>query len=416
VHQDAEAAESAAAVNASAYTVDRDIVFGEGEYAPGTSSGKRLLAHELAHTVQQRGGVSLSTPVSSATDSLERDADQVAQIVSEGRSAASLLNPYGSRSASGRSARSAIQRQDAGTPAAATTPSAEDLTARIANCIGIWETNRGQNAPASRESSLDTVAGIHASMATIEQATTPYAITALKGHKELRDKASPPLTLAELNAAEARSVAVTTLLSLVATASPAGTKPDDFISANTAAITATGLSNADVKTMFSAVTLKATLDTAHTNAEAADAAAKSEAALANKSPKEQNAKAKAAKDKSVKDAIDAMPSADRLGLGEGSLKAYINKPANWGENRAGWQRKAMAAMPNNVGTRIESVSVSESGMALAIPVIRSRVDAQLAKTPQPTTEEIVKAVGQMNNPGEANYGKHIWENYQRIYP
>jgi hypothetical protein len=41
-------------------------------------------------------------------------------------------------------------------------------------------------------------------MATIEQATMPYAITALKKHKSLRDKATPPLTMAELNNAEAR--------------------------------------------------------------------------------------------------------------------------------------------------------------------------------------------------------------------
>lgn len=52
VHTDAEAAHSARAVGALAYTVGRDIVFGEGEYAPGSPDGKRLLAHELAHVAQ----------------------------------------------------------------------------------------------------------------------------------------------------------------------------------------------------------------------------------------------------------------------------------------------------------------------------------------------------------------------------
>jgi hypothetical protein len=52
-HADARAAESAAAVNAHAYTVGSDIVFGGGQHAPGTERGKRLLAHELAHVVQQ---------------------------------------------------------------------------------------------------------------------------------------------------------------------------------------------------------------------------------------------------------------------------------------------------------------------------------------------------------------------------
>ncbi|HEY0607502.1 MAG TPA: hypothetical protein VGD58_31580, partial [Herpetosiphonaceae bacterium] len=136
-----------------------------------------------------------------------------------------------------------LQRQAAATaqaPGADTTnntlPDADDLTARIARCIGIWETNRGKDNPAPKESALDTVAGVHASMATIEQATMPYAISALKQHKSLRDKADPPLTIKELNAAEARCTAVVTLLSAVNTASAKGTQPDDFIQQNTAAI------------------------------------------------------------------------------------------------------------------------------------------------------------------------------------
>lgn len=55
VHTDAKAAESARAVNALAYTVGQDVVFGAGQYAPGTSEGKKLMAHELMHVVQQRG-------------------------------------------------------------------------------------------------------------------------------------------------------------------------------------------------------------------------------------------------------------------------------------------------------------------------------------------------------------------------
>jgi|LGVC01.1.fsa_nt_gb hypothetical protein len=53
VHTDAKAAESARAVNSLAYTVGRDVVFGVGQYAPERAQGKKILAHELAHTVQQ---------------------------------------------------------------------------------------------------------------------------------------------------------------------------------------------------------------------------------------------------------------------------------------------------------------------------------------------------------------------------
>ncbi|HYH84993.1 MAG TPA: DUF4157 domain-containing protein [Pyrinomonadaceae bacterium] len=55
VHADAHASRSARALNARAYTLGRDIVFGAGEYRPETSSGRNLLAHELAHVVQQGG-------------------------------------------------------------------------------------------------------------------------------------------------------------------------------------------------------------------------------------------------------------------------------------------------------------------------------------------------------------------------
>ena len=53
IHTNPEAAESARAVKAQAYTVGNNIVFGEGEYSPHTLAGRRLLAHELVHTLQQ---------------------------------------------------------------------------------------------------------------------------------------------------------------------------------------------------------------------------------------------------------------------------------------------------------------------------------------------------------------------------
>lgn len=56
VHADAAAADSARSVSALAYTVGSSVVFGAGQYAPETASGRRLLAHELAHVVQQQDG------------------------------------------------------------------------------------------------------------------------------------------------------------------------------------------------------------------------------------------------------------------------------------------------------------------------------------------------------------------------
>jgi Domain of unknown function (DUF4157) len=55
IHADEKAALSAKYVKARAYTVGNNIVFGQGEYQPGTREGKRLLAHELTHVMQQTG-------------------------------------------------------------------------------------------------------------------------------------------------------------------------------------------------------------------------------------------------------------------------------------------------------------------------------------------------------------------------
>ena len=55
VHDGPEAASSARSIGARAYTVGDHIVFNAGEFAPGTTGGRRLLAHELAHTAQQSG-------------------------------------------------------------------------------------------------------------------------------------------------------------------------------------------------------------------------------------------------------------------------------------------------------------------------------------------------------------------------
>ena|GEM_PF-2410947 len=56
VHSGAAAEQSARDVNANAYTVGNNIVFGAGQYTPATNQGRRLLAHELTHVVQQSGG------------------------------------------------------------------------------------------------------------------------------------------------------------------------------------------------------------------------------------------------------------------------------------------------------------------------------------------------------------------------
>jgi hypothetical protein len=88
VHSDSQAAESARAVNARAYTVGSDVVFGAGTYAPHTRDGQRLLAHELAHVVQQAAFARAAPPdeltVTSPQDAGEHEAESAAEALASG--------------------------------------------------------------------------------------------------------------------------------------------------------------------------------------------------------------------------------------------------------------------------------------------------------------------------------------------
>jgi Domain of unknown function (DUF4157) len=88
IHTDEKATASALAVNALAYTVGRDVVFGAGQYAPRTGEGQRLLAHELTHVVQQREASPNTNMlvIAPATGPAEAEADRAAHAISAGNS------------------------------------------------------------------------------------------------------------------------------------------------------------------------------------------------------------------------------------------------------------------------------------------------------------------------------------------
>jgi hypothetical protein len=86
VHSDDRAAASARAVNANAYTAGNHVAFGAGKYAPETQGGQRLMAHELAHVVQQSSGpvggeqVADGLSVSHPSDRFEQAASHTAAV------------------------------------------------------------------------------------------------------------------------------------------------------------------------------------------------------------------------------------------------------------------------------------------------------------------------------------------------
>jgi Domain of unknown function (DUF4157) len=87
VHTGTSAEASARSVDAHAYTVGRDIVFGAGRFTPATADGRRLLAHELAHVVQQQNGIARAAIIGQPDTHFERDADRAADAVARGGTA-----------------------------------------------------------------------------------------------------------------------------------------------------------------------------------------------------------------------------------------------------------------------------------------------------------------------------------------
>ena len=82
VHTDDTADKLNRSVSARAFATGTDVYFAKGEYSPGSASGDKLIAHELAHVVQQRGaGSSGPLSVSQPGDTMEREADSVADQI-----------------------------------------------------------------------------------------------------------------------------------------------------------------------------------------------------------------------------------------------------------------------------------------------------------------------------------------------
>jgi hypothetical protein len=126
VHTDAKANRLAQATNARAFTVGQDIVFGAGEYAPDTVAGRQLLAHELAHTIQQGGGQT-AAPLSASQSAIPGQTEDHTPLpaYSDGTGGSAQR---GIALSDSTGAAPALQRQQAG--AAATAPSITEAEAR----------------------------------------------------------------------------------------------------------------------------------------------------------------------------------------------------------------------------------------------------------------------------------------------
>jgi Domain of unknown function (DUF4157) len=126
VHTGPQADASARAIGAEAYTVGRDIAFREGAFAPETRAGKRLIAHELTHVVQQNGtegrgagGAPSASRIGAPQDASEAEAERVADAVVSGGDSAPVQGRQGAGTVQRQPADPARSRAGAGPTAAA---------------------------------------------------------------------------------------------------------------------------------------------------------------------------------------------------------------------------------------------------------------------------------------------------------
>lgn len=120
VHRDARAANSARSIGAVAYTAGNDIVFDAGQYRPHEPAGRRLLAHELAHVVQQGGGAGAAGAAPGVQPLQRTDAPMVQRAMRKGCIAPSFVVDFATASAFGMIAEALVEAdyiaQKGGTP------------------------------------------------------------------------------------------------------------------------------------------------------------------------------------------------------------------------------------------------------------------------------------------------------------
>ncbi len=151
IHADPKAASSAQAVNASAYTVGRDVVFGHERYAPETPAGRELIAHELAHTIQQRANVN-ATPhapiaIGDTGGLAEKEANEVAgRIMAD----APVTKPF-------TSSNQAVQRETPGSDAEKKPPEKKDAGEVVVEGLKTVAEQAADNNPKVKKVILDPI-------------------------------------------------------------------------------------------------------------------------------------------------------------------------------------------------------------------------------------------------------------------
>ena len=193
VHTDAKAGELSSQLNARAFTIGSDVAFAGGEYQPGTLIGDALIAHELAHVVQQGGGKQAGPQTKDAglgdDGSLEQDADRsaVGAVVAAWTGARRGLTEIGANALPRLKSRLKLQRcascgkaPPANVPgkvgtSQCTTPSPDEWKAAVTAAQAITEPDKQR----------DALSGL------VQQAVCPLGLTVQNAGTKNKDEIDP---------------------------------------------------------------------------------------------------------------------------------------------------------------------------------------------------------------------------------
>ena len=139
VHDGGAAASAASSINARAYTVGSDIVFGAGQYEPDSASGKRLLAHELTHVAQQGGAPdgAVHRELGSGTSEASKDLAHAVAVLGKALAAARDHTGEGTPDAEGAAQAIARLRELADSPDEAAKHAARQELAQELTAAGL---------------------------------------------------------------------------------------------------------------------------------------------------------------------------------------------------------------------------------------------------------------------------------------
>ncbi len=200
VHTDADAAASAQALGAAAYTAGNSIAFAPGRYQPNSGEGRKLLAHELAHVAQPvaSGAEVFSQP----GDPGERDADRVADRVAAGGIAQPAV------AASGMIQRQSLPGMDALPPLRGSDGLLDNAPPFLASAFGSttlegFETGKSELKP-SHQTQLESTA--HNIIVLMKQ--YPLSTIRIVGHADTVGGDESNLALGETRAAVVKQALV----------------------------------------------------------------------------------------------------------------------------------------------------------------------------------------------------------------